>query len=62
MTHTTLSIKMRYIIKKRNCLHEKNNKCCIFSLVLVIKLRGHVTEIFLLSKAAEDRQESEILI
>ena len=39
MTHTTLSIKMQYSMKRENAF-MKNNKCGIFSSCLGYKTRG----------------------
>ena len=44
MAFTTISVKIRYIIKK--CLHEKDDKCNGFFPVFVIKRVGCMTEIF----------------
>ena len=46
MTLTTLSVKVRYIIKKKNKSFIKNYQLGIFSFVFDIKLGGPMTEIF----------------
>ena len=45
-SHNTIYQNAIHYKKKGKCFHEKNNKCGIFSLVLVIQLAGRMPEIF----------------
>ena len=54
MTHTTLSIKMLYIIKRKFFHEKKNNKSGRFYLVFDIRLGGLMRDLF--SRTTEGRQ------
>ena len=49
MTHTALSLKMRYIMTKTDCFHEQNMKCGVFSLCLGYKSGGRMNSFCLRS-------------